>query len=45
VFFHVSAPNWRFNWYVFNLADVAIVAGVVGLLYESLAGERAQKAP
>ena len=45
VFFHVSAGNWRLNWYVFNLADVAIVAGVVGLLYESLAGERAQKAP
>jgi signal peptidase II len=45
VFFHVSSGTWRFNWYVFNLADVAIVAGVVGLLYESLAGERAQKAP
>ena len=45
VFFHVSGANWRFNWYVFNLADVAIVAGVIGLLYESLAGERAQKAP
>jgi signal peptidase II len=45
VFFHVSTPNWRFNWYVFNLADVAIVAGVVGLLYESLAGDRAAKAP
>ena len=45
VFFHVSTPNWRFNWYVFNLADVAIVAGVVGLLYESFAGQRAQKAP
>ena len=45
VFFHVSTANWRFNWYVFNLADVAIVAGVMGLLYESLAGERAQKAP
>jgi signal peptidase II len=25
-----------FNWYVFNLADVAIVGGVVGLLYDSL---------
>lgn len=24
-----------FTWYVFNLADVAIVAGVIGLLYES----------
>ena len=34
VFFHVSTSNWRFNWYVFNLADVAIVAGVAGLLYE-----------
>ncbi len=30
--FHVSG----FNWYVFNLADVAIVSGVVGLLYDSL---------
>jgi signal peptidase II len=38
VFFHVSGANWHFNWYVFNLADVAIVAGVVGLLYESLVG-------
>ena len=45
VFFHVSGGTWRFNWYVFNLADVAIVAGVIGLLYESLAGERAPKAP
>jgi signal peptidase II len=45
VFFHVSSGNWRFNWYVFNLADVAIVAGVIGLLYESLAGDRAAKAP
>jgi signal peptidase II len=45
VFFHVSGANWHFNWYVFNLADVAIVAGVMALLYESLAGERAQKAP
>jgi signal peptidase II len=45
VLFHVSTANWRFNWYVFNLADVTIVAGVMGLLYESLAGERAQKAP
>ena len=45
VFFHVSTATWQFRWYVFNLADVAIVAGVVGLLYESLVGERAQKAP
>jgi len=45
VFFHVAAASWRFDWYVFNLADVAIVAGVIGLLYESLAGDRAAKAP
>jgi signal peptidase II len=45
VFFHISGANWRFNWYVFNLADVAIVAGVIGLLYESLAVDRAVKAP
>jgi signal peptidase II len=31
--------------YVFNLADSAIVAGVAGLLYESLFGGRAAKAP
>ena len=36
---------WGFNWYVFNLADVAIVAGVAGLLYVSVVGERAAKAP
>jgi signal peptidase II len=30
--FHIGA----FHWYVFNLADVAIVAGVAGLLYDSL---------
>lgn len=45
VYFHVSTATWRFGWYVFNLADVAIVAGVAGLLYESLAGDRAAKAP
>jgi len=45
VFFHIWTANWRFNWYVFNLADVAIVAGVIGLLYESLRGDRAAKAP
>jgi signal peptidase II len=45
VFFHISTSNWRFSWYVFNLADVAIVAGVIGLLYESLVMDRAAKAP
>ncbi|MGB7835662.1 MAG: signal peptidase II, partial [Xanthobacteraceae bacterium] len=39
-------PTWRFDWYVFNLADAAIVAGVIGLLCDSLAGARdAAKAP
>jgi signal peptidase II len=33
------------HWYVFNLADTAIVAGVVALLYESLRGSSAAKAP
>ncbi len=36
VLFHIDTPGFSFRWYVFNLADVAIVAGVVGLLYESL---------
>lgn len=45
VYFHVAGAGWRFNWYVFNLADVAIVAGVIGLLYESLAGSAPQKRP
>lgn len=25
-----------FSWYIFNIADAAIVVGVIGLLYESL---------
>jgi len=45
VHFHINTATWRFSWYVFNLADVAIVAGVIGLLYDSLRGERAAKAP
>lgn len=45
VLFHVETASWSFRWYVFNLADVAIVAGVVGLLYESLRGGSAAKAP
>ena len=45
VLFYAATPTWRFNWYVFNLADVAIVAGVVGVLYDSLLGPRAVKAP
>jgi signal peptidase II len=45
VLLHVETATWSFRWYVFNLADVAIVAGVVGLLYESLRHGGAAKAP
>ena len=45
VHLHVETATWDFSWYVFNLADVAIVAGVAGLLYESLVGDGAAKAP
>src|SRR4030095_14037778 len=34
VLFHISTANWHFNWYVFNVADVDIVAGAIGLFYE-----------
>jgi signal peptidase II len=43
--FHVQIGQNTFNWYVFNLADVAIVAGVAALLYESFWGVSAAKAP
>jgi|SRR5215472_2701289 len=45
VLFHAETASWSFQWYVFNLADVAIVAGVLGLLYESLWSGGAAKAP
>jgi signal peptidase II len=45
VLFHITTPTIHFNWYVFNFADTAIVAGVVGLLYESLFRDGAAKAP
>jgi signal peptidase II len=43
--FHVTTESFQFSWYVFNLADAAIVAGVAGLLYESVLGDGAAKAP
>jgi signal peptidase II len=49
VLFHVTIGGSRFNWYVFNLADAGIVAGVAGILYDSLikpgAAKDAAKAP
>jgi signal peptidase II len=43
--FHVRLGGNTYNWYVFNLADVAIVAGVAALLYDSFLGVPAAKAP
>ncbi len=43
--FHVRFGEKTYNWYVFNLADVAIVAGVAALLYDSFLGVPAAKAP
>jgi signal peptidase II len=40
VHFHVGG----FSWYVFNVADSAIVIGVAGLFYGSFAGEDAGRA-
>ena len=45
VLLYIRTANWRFDWYIFNLADVAIVAGVLFLLYESFLGDHAAKAP
>jgi signal peptidase II len=35
-----SLHAFGFYWYVFNIADVAIVAGVIGLVYDSLLASR-----
>jgi signal peptidase II len=43
--FHIQIGEKTLNWYVFNLADVAIVAGVAALLYDSFLGVPAAKAP
>jgi signal peptidase II len=43
--FHLQIGGNTYNWYVFNLADVAIVAGVAALLYDSFLGGSAAKAP
>lgn len=42
---HIEIAGNTYNWYVFNLADVAIVAGVAALLYDSFLGVPAAKAP
>jgi signal peptidase II len=45
VLFHIETAGFSFRWYVFNLADLAIVAGVIGLLYDSLRAGVPQKRP
>jgi signal peptidase II len=45
VLFHITTKSFNFVWYVFNLADAAIVAGVIGLLYEYAWGAAPQKRP
>jgi signal peptidase II len=39
-----SLHAFGFYWYVFNIADVAIVAGVIGLLYDSVLASRKEAA-
>ena len=42
---HLQIGEKVLNWYVFNLADAAIVVGVAALLYDSFRGTDAVKAP
>ncbi|MBZ6076102.1 signal peptidase II [Microvirga sp. WGZ8] len=41
-FIQFQIGGW--SWYVFNVADAAIVAGVIGLLYDSFVLEKRRKA-
>jgi len=41
-FVHLFWRDW--SWYVFNIADAAIVVGVVALLYDTWASERGKAA-
>lgn len=43
--FHIAVAGKTYSWYVFNLADAAIVAGVAALLYDSLMAPAAAKTP
>lgn len=45
VFDFVHLHAGAYSWYVFNLADAAIVAGVVGLVYDSLVADGASVGP
>jgi signal peptidase II len=41
-FAHFFVGDW--SWYVFNVADAAIVVGVAGLLYDTFIGDRRRAA-
>jgi signal peptidase II len=41
----ISFHAFGWHWYVFNLADSTIVAGVVGLLYDALLGDATKSPP
>jgi signal peptidase II len=41
---YISLHAFGFYWYIFNIADIAIVAGVLGLLYDSWIASRSQAA-
>ena len=43
--FHLAIGGKTYSWYVFNLADAAIVAGVAALLYDSIFAPAAAKTP
>ncbi|GEP04248.1 signal peptidase II [Methylobacterium oxalidis] len=42
-FVHLHAGTW--SWYVFNVADAAIVAGVIGLILDGLMPQRSPRGP
>ena len=42
---HTQIGGKTYNWYVFNVADMAIVAGVMALLYDTFLGSAAVKRP
>lgn len=45
VFDFVQLHAAGYSWYVFNIADLAIVAGVVGLLYDAVFLDRRRPGP
>ncbi|NNM72526.1 signal peptidase II [Enterovirga aerilata] len=45
VFDFVQLHAAGYSWYVFNIADMAIVAGVVGLIYDSVILDRRRARP